>query len=211
MTKYIKLLNLVHAASHKKFFSPNRHTVCYQTQDFRGAMMSSLKTIKTFWTLAFLWMATSGSSTLPSFDWASKKASHPSQLTDKDRSRYGSESTPKTAGHTSLPHIGFLNAKSERCQLFCLSHRHCLTRVAFWARWMGFIDLVSSNWTAPSHVGVFRLDSLHYAFIMISLPDVIQNVFSSDSVTRCRIKAGVFIETDHQYSDRRTTQISPDS
>lgn len=53
---------------------------------------------------------------------------------------------------------------------------------------MGFIDLVSSNWTARSHVGgkegVFRLDSLHYAFIMISLPDVTQNVFGLDSVTR---------------------------
>lgn len=113
----------------------------------------------------FLWMVTSGSSTLPSFDWASKKASHPSQLTREDRSRYSSESTPKTAGHTSLPHIGFLSAKSERSQLFCLSRRYYLTRVAFWARWMGFTDLISSNWTAPSHVGgkggVFRLDSLH--------------------------------------------------
>lgn len=80
---------------------------------------------------------------------------------------------------------------------------------------MGFIDLVSSNWTAPSHVGVFRLDGLHYTFIMISLPDVTQNVFSLDSVERsffnCRIKARVFIETNRQYSDRRTTQISPDS
>lgn len=182
--------------------------------------MSSIKTI--FWTLVFLWMVTSGSSTLPSFDWASKKVSHPSQLTREDRSRYGSESTLTTARHTSLPHVGFLNTKSERCQLFCLSRRHYLTGVAFWANWMGFIDLVSSNWTAPSHVGGkggVRLDSLHYTFIMISLPDVTQNVFSLDSVTRwaavfrpnCRIKAGVFIETNHQYSDRRITQITPDS
>lgn len=145
--------------------------------------MSPIKIIKTFWTQQpFLWMVMSGSSTLPSFYWASKKASHPSQLTREDRSRYGSESTPKTAGHTWLPHIGFLKAKYERCQLFCLSRRYYLTRVAYWARWMGFIDHVSSNWTARSHVGgkggVFRLDSLHYTFIMISLPDATQNVFT---------------------------------